>query len=342
MNIVMYNTSSYSDSTIDTFELLGSKIVSIFYNNIYAQAVSEHSAGKTVSRTDAYKVVTQNYLQHFKVEKLFKKTLSNIYEHFNYYSPVPLLTYSHFVDSVTREFVPTDYWPGLNSTQKDRILGTALEEVYKKMSEHMLSPQGLQRVIDDHDNRNNIIFLQNLMGQILIEERERFYQKFTKPIVGNTSGLTEKLRSDLQKTLVQKKTLTVALIKASAELKIKEKEIEQLTLSNEWLVARAQAAECRAVEADKKMEEFKNVPPALPAPVAVRPVYLEPVEPSRPVTPIQEIEPSIDEIKTILSDFDPFEEVDNDDFSPDKIKQKAKSRMSRCNNIALKPEILGL
>jgi hypothetical protein len=352
----MYAASNYPDSTIDTFELLGSKVVGVFYNHIYEKAKELHTSGRTPSTTEAYKLTMQSYLQHFKNEKLYKKSVMNIYEHFNHYSPVPMLRYSDFVDTVTREFVPTDYWTGLSSQQKDRILLIALEDSYTKMGAHMIKPEGLRRVIDEHSNKENLKYFQDLMMQVLIEERENLYQRFAKPVVGGTSAVTERLRGDLQKALAQQKVLKEALQKASGEIKNLTKQVEILSQAKTWLIERARDAEQARANATAELEIARRIPIATatvaPAP-ATEPLNEEvqeyiPVD-LRMTDPYADLQAQIDgtsepagppaaEIDEELAAFDDEEET------PEKMKQRAKKRRAaRVNNVAeSKPDDLGL
>jgi hypothetical protein len=363
----MYNASNYPDSTIDTFELLGSKVVSVFWNHVYEKAQALHATGQTKSITDAYKFAAQAYLGYFKNEKLYKRGVTDIYTHFNNYSPVPLLTYAHFVDSVTKEFVPTDYWPGLNQVQKDKILATALENVHKKMSEHMVDPRGLQRVIDGHDQRDNVVFFQNLAVQIMIEERERFYQKFAKPVVGSTSALTERLRGDLVKALAQKKQLAEALQKASIEIKAFTKQVQELEQAKTWLIERARLAEQQRITALDELEALRRAAVGGQA-TAVASERFEPRPDdavARPTSPPARARPPTPPQPSYIKqdEFDPYEEIeeqgeaeqvkDVDELAeleafaaevedPSDIKARAKKRRAaRNNNVKLEPDDLG-
>ena len=338
----MYNASNYPDSTIDTFELLGSKIVSVFWNHIYDKAQSLHATGQTKSLTEAYKFAAQAYLGYFKNEKLYRRGVAEIYTHFNNYSPVPILTYSHFVDSVTREFVPTDYWPGLNQGQKDTTLSTALENIHKKMCEHMIDPRGLQRVIDAHDTRENIVFFQNLAVQIILEERERFYQKFSKPVTGGTSAITERLRGDLVKALAHKKQLSEALQKASAEIKAFTKQVQDLERAKTWLIERSKLAEEQRVQALDELAEVRRTSytasvaavTAVPMPMATEPRSYIPPELQHEFDPYEEIE----DHKTDQDELDQLAEELED---PEAMKAKAKKRrQSRANNVQLEADNL--
>lgn len=321
----MYAASNYPDSTIDTFELLGSKVVGVFYNHIYDKAKELHALGRTPSTTEAYKLTMQSYLQHFKNEKLYKKSIMNIYEHFNHYSPVPLLRYSDFIDTVTREFVPTDYWAGLSSQQKDRILLLALEDAYTKMGAHMIKPEGLRRLIDEHSNKDNLKFFQDLMIQVLIEGRENLYQRFAKPVVGATSAVTERLRTDLQRALAREKILKEALQKASGEIKNLTKQVEVLSQTKVWLIERARAAEQARENLMIQQEQKIATSAVLPIP-APEPVQ-EPDQPSSTEDTfymVSEAPPTIDDIEEI------------EDETPEKIKQRAKNRRAaRANNVAV-------
>lgn len=342
----MYSASNYPDSTIDTFELLGSKIVSVFWNHIYDKAKELQAGGHAPSTTEAYRTVSQTYLLHFKEEKLFKQSLANMYEHFNHYSPVPTASYATFVDTVVREFVHTDFWPGMQGRQKDRILGTVLENVHKKVAAFMISPDGLRRVIDDHKNRENIVHIQNLAVQYFIEEREQFHQKFAKPLVGGgTNAVTERLRSDLAKTLGEKKKLMEALQKASLEIKelhtAAQKQVEAVTIltrQKEWLVERARTSEEGRLALAAELLTLKRggAAPAPVAAVAAAAAYA-------PYPADAPAEPAHMPAELLGQEFDPYEEIEDPDDAAavpepaddakealkERMRQKAKERKAR-------------
>jgi hypothetical protein len=238
----MYNSSNYESQTVDTFEILGGFVINIFYNHIYDKACELHTYGKASSKTEAYKLTCRTYLRHFSNTSLFKQTLKNINEYFNLHSPIPLISYSDWVDRITKEFVPSDFWSSLSSSQKDHLLGILIEDIYKKFSIVMMSPRGLEMVIDNHKNKSNITFLQDRMLTVMIEVREHIYSKFVKPLNNPKSdSMTERLRNSLIKETQKTKILKDALEKASSKIKAQDEQIQILLKTKDWLMNKARA-----------------------------------------------------------------------------------------------------
>lgn len=350
----IYNTANYPESTIETFELLGSKIVSVLYNHVYEKAQALQSTGQSKSITDAYKLSMQLYLCHLVQEDLYRKSVKDFYTHFNRYRPVPLLSFALFVDNVTREFVPTDYWSGLNSTQKDTILHTVISDLYKTMADHMLKPQGLVRVIDGHNKRENIVFFQDLAHQVMCEMKESFYQKFTKSITGGSSNVSEKLRNDLQKSIAEKKKLVEMLRKASEEIKKLTSEKQKLEQEKAWLIERARLAESQRQQLERRVAPTPAPTPAVtPVAASVTPPFDPPIVPlvtTSVITPvITPVTPPVIDIEPVsyipkelqTSEFDPYEEIEDvveEEISVEDIREKAKRRRAAR---ALEPDNLG-
>lgn len=319
----MFNASSYPPQTIDTFEILGGYVVSIFYNHIYDKAKELHAAGKSSSTTEAYKAVSRTYLMHFTKEDLFKTTLKDIYTYFNAHSTVPVLGYTDWVNQTTKEFVPTDYWSSLNSKQKDHILGLVIEAIYRKFAIVMLSPRGLAMVVDNHKERTNIPFLQDKMIGVMIEEREKMYQKFVKPLGGSKSdGLAERLREDLLKETKKTGILKSALVKANATIKSQASQIDVLLQTKNWLMNKAK-------QLQSTVDQLHVAKPPVVTPVSTQvstpvstPVGSPPASP-----PASPADTPVDE------PFDAFEEIDTDDIDISNIKRQALAK--RKDKIAL-------
>lgn len=320
----MFNASSYPNQTIDTFEILGGYVVNIFYNHIYDKAKELHAAGKSTSTTEAYKQVSRTYLMHFSKEELFKTTLKDIYGYFNAHSPVPVLGFPDWVDRITKEFVPTDYWASLNSKQKDHVLGVVIEAIYRKFSVVMISPRGLAMVVDNHKERANIPFLQDKMIGVMIEEREKMYQKFIKPLTGTKSdGLSERLREDLLKETKKTVLLKQALIKANDTIKNQSKQIEVLLQTKSWLIDRAKTLQ-QARVTPAVVSPRTWAPPVILTPVvtpAVTPVLTPTLTPT--LTPA--LTPAVSPKVTVVEDFDAFAELEDDEpiLDIDQIRQNA-------------------
>ena len=300
----MYRNQTYRNETMDTFEIFGGYIIDRFYNHIYEKAQEMHAMGKAPSLTKAYGSVCRMYLLHFKKEQLFKQTLKALYEYFNRYSRVPLLTHTEWADLITKEFTPTDYWPSLSSVQKDHLLGILIEGIYNKFSVVMLSPRGQQMVIDDHENRDNIQFLQDKMLNIMINQREEIYARFIKPInAPKSDALVQKLRDDLLKETKKSGLLKDALVKSNNEVKEQAKEIQSLISAKEYLIEKARNMNIQIQDLLRRIDMTKPVQPAQ-VPVHDTPEFSTP-------EPVTYQDPAMSpKISKLFNEFDMFEDVE--------------------------------
>jgi hypothetical protein len=331
----MYNATNYFDKTVDTFEILGCYVVDVFYNHLYDKAKTLHVSGKCASVTEGYKTACTAYLMHFKRADMFNQTIKNVYNFFNLHSPVPILSHSDWVDRMTTEFVPTDFWPSLNSKRKDHILGIVIEGIFRKFAAYILTPRSLMMIIDNHNDKTNITFLQDRMLSITMEERECMYQKFVKPLNGaKDGGLTERLRADLQKEITKTIALKTALEKAATTIRAMTEQVTLLTQTKQYLLDRSKDLYNRLQTATAM-----PVAPAIAAPVVVQDIaYLDVAAPIEPVSNSLILEPSLDEFDMI----DDLQTVEEPEETVDEMKAKALARVKekRKNNIELEVDKL--
>jgi hypothetical protein len=337
----MFNTRGYQQQTIDTFELLGGYVVGVFYNNMYDKAKELHQSGKATSTTEAYKAVCRLYLAHFNKEDQFKSILRSLYDYSNIYSPIPLLSYSDWIDKTTKEFIPSDYWISLNSKQKDHFLGVIVEGVFRNFGIIMLSPKVLNMVIDAHHVKSNVPFLQDKMLNVMIEEREKLYQKFIKPLSGSKSeSIAERLREDLVKISKKYEVMKTALQNASNTIKEQASKIDQLQKEKEYLITRAR-------DIHSEMVKLQTAPPTIqyiaqPIQDTKQPYTISPTPPSPPklemneVSIFQQDSPQITSVEAEeVPPLDMTVDNESDNESIEEIKERAKNK--RKEKIAVVP-----
>lgn len=330
----MFNASNYPDQTLDTYEILGGYIVGIFYNHMYDKAKELHTSGNIASKTEAYKVVCRAYLQHFSREDLFKTTLKNVYEYFTIHSPISILSYGEWVDNLTREFVPTDYWISLPSKRKDQILGVILEKVFKNFSTYMLTPRALNMVIDKHDVKSNVALIQDQMLRIMIEVREEMYQKFIKPTLGGAGevspAVAEKLKTDLQKEIKRTELLKAALIKANETIKQQKTDLTAMQQKLDISDQKCQYLLNKAINQHDEIQKLTTAAAAIVVPSAfvTSSSVSSPTSAAADHVDIQprrrsaNKEPPVAVVEVpVKDDFDPYEEIEDTVNQPSELDQ---------------------
>lgn len=218
----MYNPDNFSNTTWNTFEILGAYILNVFYNGIYKNAQMVHMEGKAEGLTTAYKLVAHRYIQQFQNPKAYKNTIKDLHVYFSKCHDMPSMTYVNFVDSIVKEFVPSDFYPSLNDKEKVRVLDIVLSDIIKKFATIMLDVKhGLKMVIDDHNNKNNLDELRTKMETIIVDEHHLMYEKFVKKTLGenHSDKLTDKLRAETKRLTRENLELRQTLEKAQSTIK---------------------------------------------------------------------------------------------------------------------------
>ncbi len=185
----LFDKRNYSARTMEIYEILSAYYVDIFYNHLYTEAKKLKAHGNVHSVTEGYKHTLNAFLKGLNKPKLYKKSLVGIH---HYFISIGLasITFSRCVDKITAEFVPTDYFASLTSTQKMGVLRMVINQCIKRfirkiVDEHMV------KIIDNHKERDNVRILQDALIDCLILEREGMYQRFIAQ--QTTSKKTEKV-----------------------------------------------------------------------------------------------------------------------------------------------------
>lgn len=293
----MLNPNSYTNQTLTTFEILGGYLVDLYYNTMYEKAKERHASGATASLTEAYKYVCVTHLQHFGEAESFKETIKSVHRYFVAFKMLNILSYSEWVDQITRELVPFDFWESLPSNKKDHILGDALRKAFKNFCMVILRPQGLSMVIDNHTDKHNIPILQDEMINIMLKIREETYQIWTTKMskLNSSDSLVEKIRVEFQKEIKKTQVLKTALKKASQDLKQRDQTIEAMREATEYLVEKAKTQQA---EIDQLRAARISVPVSTPVSTPV------PIK-----SPIPAKTPYNDEFEINEEDFDEANET---------------------------------
>jgi hypothetical protein len=244
MNKRILDRSNYSKRTIDTFEIISSYFIDIYYNHLYIEAKKLKTNRHVKSITDGYKHALNAFLQGIENPKLYKKTLMGIH---NYFSTTGInLTFSECLERINEAFIPKDYISSVSKQQKLAVLQLVINNSNKSFIQKLVR-DFLGSIIDNHEDVDNIRILQDEFIDILIIERENIYNRFivskTKPNGGSSSGnnsgntiliermkneikLLHKEKYDLKKMNLEMKKI---IIKKDAEVKLFKKEIADLT-----------------------------------------------------------------------------------------------------------------
>ncbi len=211
-NTKLFDRSSYSSTTISTYQIVGAYFVDVYYNHLYTEAIKFKTDGKVVSVTEGYRHATfaflsalDNKAKGYRAEH-YNKLLQGINEYFIFWTTYSGLTLSDCIDKIVKEFVPADYFQSLTKEQKRNILRTILIDSIRDFTKIVIG-EFLGAIIDNHDETANVEALKEKIVDIFIMRRETMFHKFLdcrsggKP-TGETvdKKFLEKLRSDYMKS----------------------------------------------------------------------------------------------------------------------------------------------
>lgn len=190
----MYKLQTYKTKTVNTYEAIGTYVVGVFYDTLYNQAKTYHMNGKYDSITESYKMMCKTYVDRFLDPRLYKKTILDLHTYFETMNAMGSLGYNNWVDDITKEFIPKDYWHSLDKKKKDQVLGTVINNAIVKFAKYAVTPMALSMTIDNNKNKGNIELMQDKMLTILIDERHAMYQRFVNTMVKPTESPKDQAR----------------------------------------------------------------------------------------------------------------------------------------------------
>lgn len=218
----LFDRNNYSKKTLDTFEVMSSYFVDIYYNHLYTEAKNAKINQSTSSITEGYKHALNAYMRGIDDPRSYKRTLIGMHDFFQA-SGFTSMSFTECIERVTTEFIPKDYYATVSKQQKTSILKQLIIGQSNKKFMEKLVRRFMSMIIDNHDDADNIRVLQDEFNNILMIEREgifhRFIESHTKSIrvKSNTDVvLIERMQGEIKTLLKEKldlKKLTISLKK---------------------------------------------------------------------------------------------------------------------------------
>jgi hypothetical protein len=226
----MFDRKNYPAKTLENFEIISSYYVDIFYNHLYAEAKKYKAHGTVASITEGFKHTLNAFLRSLDNPKLYKKSIIGLH---HYYISIGFgsISFSKCIDNLTQEFVPTDYYESLTSTQKMGVLRMVINQTIKDFIRKIVD-EHMTKIIDFHTETENVRILQDEFIHILIIAREGMYQRFvavqTRTNKDETVNrlLGEKMQGEIKKLIKEKYEYQRQIILYRKALK-KRKEMEE-------------------------------------------------------------------------------------------------------------------
>lgn len=212
--------SAYSATTISTYELLAAYIVDIYYNHLYTEAIlmKNSKTNPITSVTEGYKHSVLAFLTALDNKsktynaRSYAQLLTGINQFFTTWTSFSTLTLSDCINKIVVEFIPSDYFSSLNKDQLRNILRVVLTDVIREFSKEVIS-NFLTGIIDNHKEPANITALKECMVDLLIMEREGFYNKFLSRSAGKKvetvdKAIATKMQQEIKRLHKERKSLT--------------------------------------------------------------------------------------------------------------------------------------
>lgn len=235
-NSRILDRTQYAKKTLDTFEMLASYFIDIYYNHLYIEAKKLKINQKVHNITEGYKHTLNAYIQGIDNPALYKKTLVGIHS-FYIDTGFSSISFTECIERITCEFLPKDFYASVSKQQKTAILRLVINNANRVFIEK-LCRKFLSLIIDTHEDADNIRVLQDEFIDVLILERETMYHRFIKQKTSGVQispGVAEAMQTEIKKLCNEKyemKTLVTNLkkiiLKKEGEAQQYKSAIEQL------------------------------------------------------------------------------------------------------------------
>lgn len=172
----IFDRHNYSHKTIETYEIISAYYVDIFYNHLYIEAKKMKANNNVASITEGYKHTLSAFLKSLNNPKLYKKSIVGMHHYFMNIG-FASISFSACIDRLTKEFIPTDYFQSLTMTKKMGIVRMVLTQAIKNFIRKIVDDH-IGKIIDYHNEPDNVRILQDDLIDCFILEREGMYQRF--------------------------------------------------------------------------------------------------------------------------------------------------------------------
>ena len=170
------NRSNYSPKTIETYEIMSAYYVDIFYNHLYNEAKKMRANNTVASVTEGYKHTLNAFLKSLNNPKLYKQSITGMHHYFINIGFTGI-SFSSYIDRISKEFIPVDYFSSLTITKKMGVIRKVLNQSIKNFIIKIVNDH-LCKIIDLHNEVDNIRLLQDDLIDCFILEREGLFQLF--------------------------------------------------------------------------------------------------------------------------------------------------------------------
>ena len=254
-----FDRQNYSKRSIDTFEVISSYFVDIYYNYLYTEAKKLKMSGKTNNITEGYKHALNAYKQGIENPNTFKDTLKGISNFFDSCGFTGL-SFTNCIERITEEFIPKDYYESVSKQQKISILKSVISESNINFIEKIVR-KFLSHIIDNHNDMDNIRVLQDEFIDILIIEKERLYHKFIAKDGGgknSDNAIKELMQNEIKELYKKNYDLSKTIIDLKKYIQKIRTELDTGKNLNISLTHKIKELENKVTELDNELTGYKS------------------------------------------------------------------------------------
>ena len=205
----MLDRNQYDPRMITNVEIMTAYFVDIFYNHLYFEGKKLKASGNVVSVTEGYKHALNAFIKSLSNPKLYKKAVIGIHQYFLNYTSFTTISFAKCVDRIAANFVPVDYYASLDNTQKMSILRLVINQAIKTFTKKVVNDH-LAKIIDNHQEADNVRLLQDELVDVFLLEREAVYQRFISSQTHTRTDETvnrlvsEKMQNEIKNLILEK------------------------------------------------------------------------------------------------------------------------------------------
>ncbi len=347
---------NYDKKILGLFDNLGLYFVRHYYGFLYRKSIDIQKQGSDKSLTDIYRGCVVNYMNGIDRDDLCKQVIMGLSE--SYQKEISLaLSLSDFEDIVLSAFIPAEYYKSFSSSDKDRTFRQIVIKTVKELGGIVVGRNILPKIIDDHNNPNNVEIIQDQLLEIFIAQRDEFHELFTNAVASKVAS--GKLHDDkIGKNISKLKTELINEKKAKCEaensrdralemlrqlmdtIAVRDKEISELKertafLSNMAYAPTRQPSMVATPQSSMVMNPQHSTLQPSTVPV-IKPVSISPqISTPRLTVNTNKIEPksnnSNNSNNTFHLSFDQEESSESDDITDE---ERARQQKSRLRNVA--------
>lgn len=241
--------ASYDKRLISILEIVSAHFVDIFYNHVYHSSRLKADG----SHTDEFVRQVQAFVIGVKTdEQSYHQIVQRLHEYFRQSTRYATLSFGDFVEQITQQFIPKEFYDSLKMPEKDETLSSIIADLVSALGAAVTAPDMLQRIIDNHDAnpRVTIRMIQDKGITILLAKRGEIHNKFLRRIGQAKDTVSMDIVEDLKGAIRR-----LVKQKASAMSQLGETEERVMELEDE--VAAFKAREAKFKKLIKMLQEEK-------------------------------------------------------------------------------------